>query len=863
MVEKIYARPVIPLLISLITGIAAGSQFRDFSMPAYTVVFLFAGIIVYRVKKRKNDAVLPFLLFFVLGYLSILPWVAPGFPDHHIIHYADADKWEVTGTVDTFPFEANNRLKFILQAETLSRKNKMFPVTGKIRVTVSHINSKPSVGDRVVFVSKIRKPRNFNNPGGFNYERYMAFQKVWVTAYVPSDRFAISLKNQKNGINEQIENARRKISDFIDEYDAPGKRKNARGVLKALIVGDRSGIPQSLQAAFNRAGVSHILAISGLHVGIVATASFFIFQWMLSFFKPLLWHAWTRKGAALLSFFPVVSYGLIAGMSPSTQRAVIMVTVFLMTFIFEKEQDLMNTLAIAAMLILIIHPPSLFSVSFQLSFTAVLSIIYGLSRIQIKLSDFSNNGKNVRIARMRQKLATFVFVSLLAVFGTMPLAMFYFNQVSSVGLLANLFLIPLIGFIAVPLGLFSVLLFPVSSYCAKIGIGVSTTVLSWAIDLVRFVADFPFAAVKTVTPSYFEICCFYVFAWALLNLKRAQPVIPASRANANPFDYLRGGHRQFSRFLKLIWESLAAGRKGAILAVIIALMAFCGDAFYWLNKRFRHDDLRVTIIDVGQANAALLELPRGYCLLIDGGGFSDNSIFDVGERILAPLLWRKKIRTVNTLILSHPNSDHLNGLLYIAENFNVGDVWMNDDAPDTLGYKKFLDIIAEKEIRRPRFKDLSRLRKINGVELKILYPLVDEGGKDRRKKWRNPNNNSLVVRVAFGSKSFLFPGDIMSGAERELVSVQGDALKSTVLLAPHHGSITSSTVPFLKKTEPKYTIISSGWNNRFGFPNPAIIKRYKEQGCRIYRTAADGAISIITDGRSIRIEPAVDSAEAG
>ena len=308
---------------------------------------------------------------------------------------------------------------------------------------------------------------------------------------------------------------------------------------------------------------------------------------------------------------------------------------------------------------------------------------------------------------------------------------------------------------------------------------------------------------------------------------------------------------------------MAAGRKGAIIAAIIAILACGADACYWLNKRFWHDDLRVTIIDVGQANAALIELPHGYCLLIDGGGFSDNSIFDVGERMLAPLLWRNKIKTVNTLILTHPNSDHLNGLLYIAEHFNVGDVWMNDDVADTLGYKKFMEIIAEKKIRRPAFKEMSRLRKINGVEFKILYPLAGEGRKGRKKKWRNFNNNSLVVRVAFGSKSFLFPGDIMSGAERELVSIQGDALKSTVLLAPHHGSITSSTGPFLEKTEPKYVIISSGWNNRFGFPNPVIIKRYKEQGCRIYRTAVNGAISIITDGNFIRIKPTVDSAETG
>ncbi len=154
-----------------------------------------------------------------------------------------------------------------------------------------------------------------------------------------------------------------------------------RAVLKALLIGERSDIPDRITENFSKAGVSHLLSISGLHVGIVATTSFFIFRWMLSWFPFFLWRAWTRKGAAILSMIPVLGYGLISGMSPSTQRSVIMIVIFLMTFLIHKEHEPLNTLATAAILILMLHPPSLFAISFQLSFASVFAILYFLPRL--------------------------------------------------------------------------------------------------------------------------------------------------------------------------------------------------------------------------------------------------------------------------------------------------------------------------------------------------------------------------------------------------------------------------------------------------------------------------------------------------
>jgi competence protein ComEC len=252
-----------------------------------------------------------------------------------------------------------------------------------------------------------------------------------------------------------------------------------------------------------------------------------------------------------------------------------------------------------------------------------------------------------------------------------------------------------------------------------------------------------------------------------------------------------------------------------------------------------------------------LELPYGQTMLIDGGGFSDNRLFDVGASIVAPLLWRKKIRTVDILVLSHANSDHLNGLIYIAENFNVKHVWLNHESVDTFGYRLFMEAIKNSNIQMPAYPRIIGVHDINGVRINILYPPVDFREKGRTEAWRNLDNDSLVLKVSFGHVSFLFPGDIKAPAEYNLVSTVGDELKSTVLLAPHHGSKSSSTEKFLEKVNPEVVVISSRYKSRFGFPHPSVLKRYQDMGCRVLETARNGAVSIRTDGRALTIMPTV------
>lgn len=297
----------------------------------------------------------------------------------------------------------------------------------------------------------------------------------------------------------------------------------------------------------------------------------------------------------------------------------------------------------------------------------------------------------------------------------------------------------------------------------------------------------------------------------------------------------------------------------AAVVLMIGLIGAAADTAYWLYERFGRRDLRVTLLDVGQGSAVLLEFPGGATALVDGGGVADMAAFDVGANVVAPFLWHRKIATVDTLILTHPNSDHLNGLLFIADSFNVKRLWTNGEARPLQGYERLMRTALERDIAAPRFTDITRNSTVKGVELEILYPPGDFLERQQVDRWRqDENNNSLVTRVALGDVSVLIPGDIMRPAEKELVALAGDRLKSTVLIAPHHGSRTSSSEEFLAAVAPQAVFISCADRPGSGLPHPQTLDRYAARKASVYRTDWNGAIQLTTDGRSYRIEPVVD-----
>ncbi len=818
MKDTIFFRPLIPITIFLMVGIAVGTWFPGLAHWVLLITgFVLIPVVMGIVKRRTLFFVIG-ALFCALGYLSIQPWTSPSLPSNHIIYHATSHRWKISGIVDNDPIIwKKNRIQFVLNVHRLEKKSLSLDTTGRLRVTC-RVDTKTYTpdflpGDTIRFSGKIRKIRNFHNPGGFNYERFMAFKNIHVSSWASFEKLSVTRNPKVLGVGKTILQIRQKTAAFITE--TLGENPTS-AVMKALVVGDRDGIDDKLRNDFNRSGMGHLLAISGLHVGIVATVFFILFSVLLSRVSVFLWNGWVRKAAALLTLFPVVTYGLLAGMSPSTQRAVIMVSVFLMTFLIGRKHDSINTLAVAALIILIIYPPALFSVSFQLSFSAVLAILSGFS--SLTLSKKTGDIKN----RMIMIFSGFFLSSLFAILGTFPLAMYYFNQISLVGLPVNFIVVPMVGFLVVPLGLISGFILPVSQILAGLGFEISGAVLSFSLEIIHYISELKFSAVKTITPSLTELILYY------------------------------------GMFLLVLHWRLCSKKKLLLVSTAIFLIT-CVDIAYWRFDRFNIDKLQITFIDVGQGNAALLEFPCGYIMMIDGGGFSDNSVFDVGERIVAPLLWRKKIKTVNTLVLTHPDADHLNGLLYIAENFNVNSVWTNHQSVDTMGYTRFMEIIRQKNIDCPSLDSILGVHQINGVSVNVMYPSLNYRNRAEREETDNTNNNSLVMKVQTGSISVLFTGDIMAPAEAELCQIRGHALKSTVLVAPHHGSRTSSTLKFLARVNPNAVVISAGWQNRFGMPADQVLQRYRKRKCQIFRTDVNGAIEFSTDGKSYSIESMLNS----
>ena len=843
MTHRFFVRPAAVLLAGLAVGIATGGKLPGFGLAAGVLATVAGLWLVIALCRQRQARVSPLVLFFLLGYLSLQPWVAPRLPADHVRHFAGSGKWNITGVVTNQPATRNGRCRFVLGAQCLEAPGKRISVTGLLRVTVLGENRQLLAGDRVSVEGRIKVIRNFANPGGFDYQRYMAYRKVWVSCYTGQGQLRVFEQPAAGKPAGGIDHLRRRVSTWIDHAALINGSKSVRAIVKALLIGDRRGVSAELRQDFSRAGAGHLLAISGLHIGILAAAAFFLLRWILARVEFFLWRGWSEAAAAVLTLFPVLTYGMLSGMSASTQRAVVMVAIFLTAMMIGRQNDLMNTIAWAALVILIIFPPALFSVSFQLSFAAVFWIVCGLHQPHLKRALDA-----LKPHPLWGRLFSLVVVSLLAVLGTLPLVMHYFNQLSLVGPLANVVLVPLMGLAAVPLGLGGIALLPMTHTGALVFLNLSAMAVAAGLCVIDTVARLPFAALTTVTPSMVEIAAYYFLLGALMyafpckhGFKSSDQTMPGSQVPV--------GTGRSDDISAVPFRRLAAAAALASLAVLAA------DVVYWVHARYWRRDLQVTVLDVGQGSAALVELPRGRVMMVDGGGFSDISGFDVGQKLVAPVLRRRKILTVDTLILSHPNSDHLNGLLYIAEHFHVKRVLSSGEGQKTHGYARFLKIISQQAIRRPVFHGIDRQQMINGVKLQILSPPADFLNGRLQRHLRTVNNNSVVVKITIGKISFLFPGDIDRRMEKELVNRWGRALESSVLLAPHHGSRTSNSMAFLQAVAPRTVVVSCGYKNRFHFPHDQVLERYRRLGAAVYTTARDGAVNLATDGRRLIINP--------
>ncbi|MDP1990276.1 MAG: DNA internalization-related competence protein ComEC/Rec2 [Syntrophales bacterium] len=811
--------------------------------------------------KKWGNVFYPTLLFSLclLGILEMNSYLHPHLDKDHISHFMGSGKLNAEGVICENPQISSDKTELIVCVSRILMNGQYIPVSGHVLLNVREPYPF-HYGDAVRFHSRLRIPHNFNNPGGFDYERYLRFRGILVRGFVNDAAGIIILRREiGNPLRIRLERFRELIRKTIHD-SAPGTEGK---IIQAMILGDQKEIPKEVMEKFNRTGTTHIIAISGFNISIVALFTLFVVRLLLKSSEYFLLRWNMVMISTLFSILIVILYTFIAGSGISVIRASVMVVIFMAAILINRERDLYNTLALAAFLILVVSPYSLFDISFQLSFVAVASLLFLMPRLAtllpkpLTLDSFGPTRKEWLLNPLKKALHTiclFFFVSLSATLGTLPLILFYFNRLSLVTLVANMIVVPILGVIAIPFCLLIVIAVPISPWLADIIIQISALLVRISLYLTERLASLPWSSVFVSTPTLLEIAAFYLLlisAGFWLEKLRAREIPEKTRKTMFLFKVIP----------------------------VILILFFAVDGTWIYLKGLQKGKLSLTAVDVGQGSAILVRLPGGRRIIVDGGGFFDDT-FDVGKYVLAPFLWHERISRIDIVVLTHPHPDHLQGLLFILENFHVGEVWTNGERSDSPLYHSFLQIIRDRGIVMKAMSDMTPEMNVYGVSVRIFNPRgtstahhttassltlenteMSETGtpsiptlpvKKRSGVSDEVNERSLVMKLSFGRRTFLLPGDITENSETRLIYT-AVKLKSDLLFVPHHGGSHSSTFPFLEKVRPQMAVISCGFDNVFRFPHPETLKRFEILGTRVYRTDRDGAVTIVTDGNDLRI----------
>ncbi len=807
--------PLISIFIAYTTGIYFGHFDLPFVSQGWILFIPLLGFWIFflATKRTRIGSWTAVPVFFLLGMISIQCYLLPRYSDSHISHFTGLEGVSLEGIVDRPPEHSRGRTQLLIRSEKIVVSGRPIPVDGLLLIFLNEEDPSVRVGDRLRLRCKLYLPRGFHNPGGFSYERHLAFDRIYTIGFLSKGKGWVKLgEGFKNPVRLQVEHWRNCIRDFLSrEADPPGS-----GIFKALVLGEQGDLPEEIKEYFILTGTAHLLAISGDQFGIVALLSFSLIIWMLKRSEFLLLSISVRKWAAALKIPCIVLYAAIAGGGISVIRAAIMVITFLFSILLNRERNLLHTLTLAAFLILIFSPPSLFDVSFQLSFLAVLSILYLVPRIlqQFKQEEIPLLLKTSWKKNILKYTKLSLLVTGVAILGTAPFVALHFNRFAPIGFLTNLIIIPWVGFLIVPLSLtasiFSFFFTPLASFLINLNGFITLTLLK----VLAFFASLPFASFYVSTPTVFEIFLFYSLLFLVAHFRKGKTI-------------------------RCLFVGLC--------------IVFACDLAYWNLKDSFQKDLKLTFIDVGHGDSILIEFPKGKRMLIDGGGLYEDR-FDTGKNVIAPFLWKKKIRRIDMLVLTHPDPDHLKGLNFIASEFSVGQFWDNGMEIQSEPYLQLKETLRKKKIKTQFLSEETPSQIIHGVEISVLNPPARNATQSKVQKPSDLNNSSLVLKLRFRNVSVLLVGDIEKEAEGSMMR-KGYPLRADILKIPHHGSISSSSSLFLEKVKPSYAVLSVGERNIAKLPHPEVLERYEQLGTRLFRTDKQGAITIRTDGENIEIRP--------
>jgi len=691
------------------------------------------------------------------GFLWTLAWLVCFGPAAYQADW-DARDLQAEGVVASLPEQRGEAVRLELRVHVLRSGKRILPVPGRVRLSwrLQKDAAAPRLGERWRLQIRLKPPRGFANPGGFDYEAWLLRAGIAATGYVVADGDNVRL-SEPAGL-WRLAALREQLRDQL-AGDAPVPR--ARAVLAALAVGDRGGFDRALWELFRRTGTTHLMSISGLHVSLVSGLVYALVAWLWRRGGRLALRLPAQHAGAWGALAAALAYSALAGFSVPTQRSLLMGTVVLGAVLLRRAQRPAQVLALALLAVLLADPLAVLAVDFWLSFGAVAAILLAAL------------GRRPR--RWRDRLGAWTRVQLAITLALAPLTLFLFQQVSLVAPVANAWAIPWFGLVVVPFALLVTAVGTAAPVSAGLLVHWIAALAEWGLRGLEVMADLPLAEVFAPTPPPPAVAAA-VFGAVLIALPRGLPARSLGLV----------------LWLPLLWNAPPPVPPG---------------------------HLRLTLLDVGQGMAAVLRTER-HVLVYDLGPRL-SAQFDATSAVVVPFLRHAGVARVDALVLSNGDADHAG-------------------VPAAL--LRAVPVAAAYSGEPPRIADLATRHchagqewQWDGVHFRFLNP-ADPALAG--------NDASCVLQAQAGGASLLLTGDIGAAVERRLLARFGDTLRADAVQVAHHGSRTSSDSGFVAAVQPRLALFSTGYRNRFGFPKPDVVERWRARGAEVLDTQRAGAITL-------------------